>query len=343
MKRIFLIAFLIVFCFVSCNKKEEKQIILPQTKEKITMKVNRFEKLLFSSPKEHLKDTLQKYYNQYKPLFNAPLSNEEYFNEIYQFSTDRNMIDIYNIVEKKYGDILWLQKDITTAFAILMEDYPNIRIPQLYSLILGPAEFSYAYSMRVVSQESFIIFALDLYSINSFDNNSLYAYYPKYIKTMLDSCFLPVDIMTSYLRNVTTGNIELKEQSPNATFLDIIIERGKFYYALKQILPNSNMSDLFRYTPLQMQWVMENEYNIWSLIIKSNILYSKERGKYMHLISEGPSTKNIENSPSRIADYIGYRIVEKYQKENKKTLKELFENTDAMEIINSAKYKPKQK
>ena len=44
--------------------------------------------------------------------------------------------------------------------------------------------------------------------------------------SMLDSAYIVPDIMNAYLRNVTTQDIPLMEQSHQASLCDIIIERG---------------------------------------------------------------------------------------------------------------------
>ena len=62
----------------------------------------------------------------------------------------------------------------------------------------------------------------------------------------------------------------------------------------------------------------------------------------MYLINEGPTTKGLKESPSRLGDYIGYKIVEKYMNETNKTLKEMLKMQNAKEILNKSSYKPKK-
>jgi uncharacterized protein YjaZ len=91
-----------------------------------------------------------------------------------------------------------------------------------------------------------------------------------------------------------------------------------------------------------MDWAEKNEYNIWGFIIQNGLLYSKDRVQYMNMISEGPTTKGLNGSPSRLGDYIGFKIVEKYMKQTNKSLKEMFETKDSKEILNKSTYKPKK-
>ncbi|MDD4684642.1 MAG: DUF2268 domain-containing putative Zn-dependent protease [Bacteroidales bacterium] len=340
MKKIFLFIAISLIVFSSCSKDKKQVLVDPSTGNEIIMNVNRFEDVLFDKSHNDLKAHLQANFENYKPLFNTTLDDPDYFQMVSHFANDTTMISAYKAVKKRYPSLDWVSNEVTKAFSILMEDYPNTKIPKLYSFMFGPADFSYSYSKRVVAQEDFITLAIDLYSINALQENLFYSQYPKYIMSMLDSAYIVPDIMNAYLRNVTTQDIPLMEQSHEASLCDIIIERGKYYYALKQLLPKSSMGALFRYTQEQMDWVEKNEYNIWGFIIQNQLLYSKDRTQYMHMITEGPTTKGLNGSPSRLGDYIGYKIVEKYMKGSNKSLKEMFETKDANQILKESSYRP---
>ncbi len=342
MKKIFfLIAISSLFIF-SCKKDKVKEAIIdPATGQETKIKVNRFEDILFDQNQKDLKAHLKANYENYKPVFNTTLDNEEYFKVIQYFATDPNMISAYKTVKKTYPNLDWVSDEITTAFSLLLKEYPDTKIPKLYSIMFGPAEFSYSYSKRVLARKDFITFSIDLYSINSLQENKYYQQFPKYMMIMLDSAYLVPDIMNQYIRNLNE-ELPLMELNPDASLCDIIVERGKYYYALTKLLPNSSINSIFRYTKEQMQWVEDNEYNIWGLIIQNGLLYSKDRPKYMYLINEGPTTKGLKESPSRLGDYIGYKIVEKYMNETNKSLKEMLETQNAKEILNKSSYKPKK-
>ncbi len=340
MKKIFLFIAISLILFSSCSKDKKPTLIDPKTGNEITMSVNRFEDVLFDKSQKDLKAHLQANFENYKPLFNTTLDDAEYFQMISDFAQDTMMISAYKSVKNRYKSLDWVSNEVTNAFSILIEDYPNTKIPKLYSFMFGPADFSYSYSKRIVAQEDFITIAIDLYSINYLQNNQFYSQYPKYIMTMLDSAYIVPDIMNVYLRDVITQDLPLMEQSHEASLCDIIVERGKYYYALKQLLPKSSLNSLFRYSQEQMDWVEKNEYNIWGFIIQNQLLYSKDRTQYMYMITEGPTTKGLSGSPSRLGDYVGYKIVEKYMKGKNKTLKEMFETKDAREILRESSYKP---
>ena len=108
------------------------------------------------------------------------------------------------------------------------------------------------------------------------------------------------------------------------------------------MLPEYGLNTIFRYTPAQQQWVEANEYNIWTYIIQNQLLYCKDRTKYLSLIAEGPSTKGINNAPARIGNYIGYKIVCEYMDKNPITLDSLFKIDKSEQILKASGYKPKK-
>lgn len=342
MKKILLFIGICFLLFTSCSKQEKEILIDPLTGSEISMSINRFEDILFDQSQDNLSFHLKANYEEYKPLFNTSLDNPEYLQMINHFAGDSLMISAYCKVKQRYPNLDWVSNQVTEAFAILIKDYPNTKIPKLYSFMFGPADFSYSYSRRIAAEKDFITIAIDLYSINTIADNHLYAQFPKYMMAMLDSAYIVPDIIHEYLRNVITRDIEPSEQSYESRLLDVIIERGKYYYALKHLLPKSSMYSILRYTKDQMQWVQDNEYNIWGFIIQNNLLYSNDRPLYMHMIAEGPTTKDLEGSPSRLGDYIGYRIIENYMSKEDKTIKEMFETKDGKEILMKSSYKPKK-
>lgn len=342
MRKIFLLIIIATLGIASCGKKDKVKLIDDKTGKEVTIKVNRFEDVLFDQSQKDLRSHLQKNFEAYKPLFNTSLDNPEYYEMIRSFAQDTVMISTYKQVKQRYPSLDWISEDITSSFARLKEQYPKLLIPKLYSLILGPADFSYAYGSRVITRPDFITFAIDLYSINNFKDNKYYAHFPKYICKMLDSNNIVPDIMLSYIRNVATIETPLSEEKSNASLVEIMIERGKFIYAAQNVLPSYELRSILRYNKEEMDWAVKNEFKIWAYLTQNRLLFEKDRTKYMNFIVEAPSTKGIEGSPARLGEYVGYKIVEKYMDKKGVSLKELLETTDAEKILRESGYKPKK-
>jgi len=60
-------------------------------------------------------------------------------------------------------------------------------------------------------------------------------------------------------------------------------------------------------------------------------------------IGEAPFTQTLsqEDSPGNIGPWIGWQIIKKYMENNKDVKPEQLMKTDAVDIINGSKYKPR--
>lgn len=324
---------LIIFFFVSC--KENKEIE--------NVHIQRFEQALFSANKS--KD-IDKYLfsieKEYEPMFATSLQNKEYLDVVKEFIKDKEMNNAYNIVKIQYPDLTKLEQELSFALSEIKKIKKDTLNSQIYTLIVGPAEYSQAFQNRILVYPEFSSISLDLYSIEKLSNHPYYKTIPQYLHTSLGKENIAPHYVNTYLKEITFRNIPLQSQNPEATLLDCIIDEGKYIYATQSILKDKQFNYIMEYTKEQLEWVEKNEANIWAYIIENQLLYNKDRTKYFHLIAPGPSTKNIANSPARIGNYIGYKIVESYMKENKIGIDSLFNTLDSQLILQQSKYKPKK-
>ena len=213
----------------------------------------------------------------------------------------------------------------------------------IYTLIIGPAEYSFAYQNRILVYPAFSTISIDAYCMDSLSEHPYYKSMPKYLQTCLTKDNIAPDYIRTYLQEITFKDIPLQNQNPDATLLDCIIDDGKYSYAVAALLPKTPLHNILRYTEEQQKWVEDNEYNIWSYIIQNKLLYNKDRTKYLSLIAEGPTTKGIADSPSRTGNYIGYKIVQAYMEKNPITLDSLFRTSKSELILKASEYKPQKR
>ena len=69
-------------------------------------------------------------------------------------------------------------------------------------------------------------------------------------------------------------------------------------------------------------------------------MYEKDRSKFMSLTAEGPSSRPLSDSPSRVGNYIGYNIVKQFMNNNKISFDSLMNLNDSQLILQKSKYKP---
>lgn len=344
MKKVIVIC-LICALFFSCKKDDKADKKFYNNNVEEVIKFKRFDVALFASPKTTLENHLKGLQKDFPYMFQQPLTDTEYLNMLIQMVSDSQMQKAQNIVEKEFANLNQISTDITSAFARLKEIYPNTYLPKnVYTFILGPADYSYGYANRVYMNDTiYYAIALDVYALNKLDNHPYYSQYPQYMKESLSKEMIAPDFMRMYLLNKTFLDIPFKSMSGNATLLDCIIEDGKLSYCVSKLLPKYALNYVLGYNEEQYKWCEKNEQNIWAYIIQSKLLYDTDRSKYLGLISIGPESKGLNGSPARVGNYIGYKIVESFMKEKKIGLDSLMKINDNNLLFQQSMYKPVKK
>ncbi len=331
-KKIFFLA-LIIFFLASCQESKEKKYV----------SIHRFEQALFSANKSKDVDKyLLSIEKQYEPMFATSLEDTNYLNVVKEFIKDKEMNNAYNLVKIQYPDLKNLEEELSNALHEIKQIKQDTIDSEIYTLIVGPAEYSQAFQNRILVYPEFSAISIDLYSIEKLSNHPYYKTIPQYLHTSLGKENIAPHYVNTYLKEITFRNIPLQSQNPEATLLDCILEEGKYIYATEAVLEEKPLNYILEYTKEQLEWVEQNEANIWAYMIENQLLYNKDRTKYFHLIAPGPSTKNIANSPARIGNYIGYKIVQSYMKENSISIDSLFNTLDSKLILQQSKYKPRK-
>ncbi len=331
-KKFFFLA-LIIFFLASCQESKEKKYV----------SIHRFEQALFSANKSKDVDKyLLSIEKQYEPMFATSLEDTNYLNVVKEFIKDKEMNNAYNLVKIQYPDLKNLEEELSNALHEIKQIKQDTINSEIYTLIVGPAEYSQAFQNRILVYPEFSAISIDLYSIEKLSNHPYYKTIPQYLHTSLGKENIAPHYVNTYLKEITFRNIPLQSQNPEATLLDCILEEGKYIYATEAVLEEKPLNYILEYTKEQLEWVEQNEANIWAYMIENQLLYNKDRTKYFHLIAPGPSTKNIANSPARIGNYIGYKIVQSYMKENSISIDSLFNTLDSKLILQQSKYKPRK-
>lgn len=345
-KRRLILLLLCTLFATSCSKREtqsDKTLFGDEKTEKEQITIRRFEQALFAPSKQTTEQHLLSIEKNFKPMFAASLGDKQYMAVVKAFVEDTEMKKVYNVVKQYYPDMKFLEDALAEALPKIRKIRQDTCKTDIYTLIVGPAEYSFAYQNRILVYPEFSTISIDAYCMDALSEHPYYKSMPKYLQTTLTKDNIAPDYIRTYLQEITFKDIPLQNQNPDATLLDCIIDDGKYSYAVAALLPKTPLHNILRYTEEQQKWVENNEYNIWSYIIQNRLLYNKDRTKYLSLIAEGPTTKGITGSPSRIGNYIGYRIVQAYMGKNPITLDSLFRTTNSELILKASEYKPQKR
>lgn len=326
MKKYFLFI-LVAVLLVSCNDKKKDSLT------ETTLKINRFESLIFGTPIAELQQTLIDNQYDYRFLFNTDIADPAYFEEIKYFASDTIMQQVYSVVVATYPNLSWLEQELTIAMARANELMPNNQPKNFYTLMTG----TFAYYDRVMCTDSFMAINIDQYAVKNMKYFNGYFGMPMYIVNLLDSMYLPIDCMSSYAIS------KIPQTYAEQSMLDLMILNGKILYFLDKVFPDVADSIKIRYTSQQMEWAEENENNVWGYFIQKNLLYEKDYTKIRPFVNEAPNTTVFENSAPRMTDFIGWKIVSRYMNNKNISIEELFKNTNSQQILTDSGYKPKRR
>lgn len=321
----------VALCVLSCGGGSTNND--SSANESKSVKINRFEDIVFGTPIDELRQTLVNNSYDYRFLFNTNVDNPAYFEEIKYFATDTLMQKVYNVVRTTYPDLSWLEQELAEAMDRSQKLLPDNTLKNYYTLITG----TFAYYDRVICTDSFMAINIDQYAVKNMKYFNAYFGMPMYIVNLLDSVYIPVDCMASYAIS------KIPQTHTDQSMLDLMIFNGKILYFLDQVLPNTADSVKLRYTSQQMQWAEANEGNVWGYFVQKNLLYENDYAKIRPFVNEAPSTSAFEDSAPRMTDFIGWKIVERYMSKKDVSMEELFNNTDSQKILTDSGYKPKRK
>ena len=125
------------------------------------------------------------------------------------------------------------------------------------------------------------------------------------------------------------------------SLLSEMVGYGKGYEFVKQVLPGTPDSLILGYSEDNLKRTYNSQQEMWAFFITNKLLYETNELKKQKFIGERPFTTEIGNKiPGGIARWFGWRIVQRYVKENSDiTLPELMRQDNVGLILQQSGYK----
>lgn len=306
---------------VSCKDepKIEKEILeIP-----VQFKVDRFDQAFFETKPEEL----SKLKSLYPEFFPANVSDQQWIEKM----TNPLWKELYQEVQKKYGNFDTKTQDIELFFKHAIHYFPSTKVPKVIALI-GEMD----YESKIIYNGEYLLIALELYLGK--EHEYYKAEFPTFISQNFEDTQILPDIATQF--GMTKVRYPLTK-----SFIELMLYEGKLLYLKDLTLPTYKDEDKIGYTKEQLDWAATNEADIWKFFIEGNILYSTDNKLASRFINPAPFSKfylEIDNeSPGRIGSYLGWQIVRSFMKNNNIPLEDMLQ-MDAAKIFNMSKYKPKK-
>jgi len=317
--KIYRFAVVLSLFFLSCDQKSKVEKAVEEIP--VDIKVERFDKVFFETKPEDL----AKVKRQYPFFFPAGNDDTVWLSKM----QDPIWKEVYTEVQKKYANFEPVREEFNTLFKHVKYYFPKTKTPKVITVI-GEMD----YNAKAIYADSLVIVALELY----LGKEHKFYQFPNYLKQNFEEKQIMPDVVSSFAyRNIPV--------SEDKDLLSQMIFEGKQLYAKDLLLPDYADADKIGYTPEQIKWCEENENYMWRYFLEKEMLYSADPKLNTRFIAPAPFSKfylEIDNdSPGRVGGWIGWQMVRSYMKNNTVTLPELLK-TDAKEIFEKSKYKPKK-
>lgn len=241
---------------------------------------------------------------------------------------------IYDSLRQKFNDLGWLRKELEEGFRHVKYYFPSYKIGKTI-LFLGPfdapgvasAKAGLAIGMQQFGGADFSIYQLP----------QMQEMFPLYISRRFAPEYITANCMKAVVQEL------FPDQAAGKPLVEQMIEKGKQWWLLDQLMPDAPDSVKTGYTQQQLDWCNENEGLIWSEIVRNEDLNSLTPSVIQTYIGESPFTQGFpqEYSPGNIGQWLGWQIIRKYVSKNPSLRPEELMKTPARKILDEAKYKPK--
>jgi len=312
---------LVAITFFSC--KEDGKVEEAVAKIPIEFKVERFDRIFWTSKPEDL----QKVKEQYPYFFPSHISDSTLINKL----KDSLLKELYGEVQMQYPNLGKIETDLKKLFAHVQYYFPKNKTPRVITLINEVDTEG-----RVFYTDTLALISLDCYLGK---DHRFYVDFPEFKKPEMEQNQILPNLVTSFCY----GKIA---PPADRTLLSAMIYYGKELYVKDKLIPEYSDAVKIGYTETQLQFCQANEYYMWSNLVENKLLYDSNPKNELRFIKPAPFTKfylEIDNqTPGRVGQWLGWQIVRSYMENNEDVTLDQLLGMDSKSIFENSKYKPKK-
>ncbi|MGB1309396.1 MAG: gliding motility lipoprotein GldB [Oceanihabitans sp.] len=319
MKNIIFILFISILA-ISCKResKVEKEI----SKIEMAVAIERFD-LAFGNATPQSLTNLKA---SFPFMFSKKYSDSFWIGKM----RDSFQIELNTETKKVFPNLNTIEIEISDLFRHLKYYFPEFKKPRLVS-----ATSFVDYRNKVIVTDTITLISIDTYLGKE---HRFYQGISKYLAANFTKDQIVVDLASAYAERYIFP-------TKNKSLLDEMIYFGKKLYFKDAVIPFKTDAEKIGYTQKQLEWATANEAQIWNYFVSKELLFSTDSNLPNRFINPAPFSKfrlkTIDKeSPGRIGQYVGWKIVQAYMKNNTVSLQKML-STNAEEIFNKSKFKPK--
>ncbi|NNF34472.1 MAG: hypothetical protein HKN68_10210 [Saprospiraceae bacterium] len=279
------------------------------------------------------------YFKRLVPLIDHEENVDSIRTSLFDFLNDPRITYLLDTVQMVHNEF---DKEtvpkLNQAFKNLKFYFPRWTEPNVYTLIT-----EYAYQHFVFEDgngRDGLGIGLDMYLGRDFPYSRVapgVAAFSEYITRSFDKSHMVKKILDVLME-------EIMGPPPGARMLDQMIHNGKKHYIIQHLLPSVPDSVIMEYTSQQMEWVSQNEEEMWAFFFKEELFYETNMIDINKYINTSPNSPGMpDEAPGRTGNYMGWQIIKSYMKRNPDmSMEELLMVRDAQKIMDQSRYKPRR-
>lgn len=310
----------IAILVISCSSESELEAEI--AKVAVDVRIDRFDKKFANAEPNELPELKKQYPYLFPQQFSDSVWVDRMKDSLHQVMAEE--------IAQKFDNFQQDTLAIHQLFQHIKYYFPEFNAPNIVTV-----NSDVDYKNRIIYADTLMLVGLDNYLG---EDHEFYKGIQNYIRANFEKERVVVDMSKAIARSTI-------KTTPSRDFLSKIIYYGKLYYLMSVWMPKSADSELIGYQEDQWQWSLINEQSIWRYFIERELLFSTDSKLEDRFINPAPFSKfylELDNeSPGRLGQFIGWRIVDAYMKNNEVSLHELLKEP-ATTLFKNSQYKPKK-
>lgn len=280
-------------------------------------------------------DFTEVYFRYVIPLKRGDLSPDEQVDVLKAFLRYPLIQEIYAKTQADFPKLQSSKVEVERAIAYYRYYFPDAVTPD--TLVSFMSQFEYAGFTYGNHQ---LAVGLDMYLGPGFDYQAISPSEPifsDYLTRTYTPEHLPVKMSQLLIDEQLT-------EPDQGRLIDYMVHNGKKLYLLDLLQPTTPDSLKLEISSNQAAWLADNETAVYIYLQSEELLYETDTRKYRKYIDPSPNSPGMpDGAPGRSANYIGWKIVEQWVKNNPQaTLKDLLSIQDGQRILAESRYKPRR-
>lgn len=327
MRAVSLIALIILF--VSCKEEQSCRTQPDASIDPVEVEVTRAEKPFFLAESG---DDVQRLLEE-NTLISRGLLRSEQYPELSALA-----FRFYGLMQDPYIDTLYNEAvtayetnesqflgEMQTAFGWMKHYFPQQKVPEIKTMVTGLYNDMYF-------TDSLIVVGIDYFIGDSASYPPLNM--PQYILKRYNYQYLAPTLVKFY----TTEKVATGKEN---TLLSEMIDYGKIYYLVGQLLPCMEDWRIIGFTEREMEVVKDNRAIIYANFNQNELWYDITQEMKRKFLGERPNVYEIHKEcPGRVGAWMGWEIVQQYVEKTGVSMDELLAETDHHKIFRGSGYKP---